>query len=153
VSIDPRRFGRWPALRGGGPLHPRVTFCNGIFTFLVHILLFRDKPVSRSVTPAGSSTASSTASIPTGRSHQRRASEEAMTLSTPSSPRLDPGSMFPGAFSSISSHPSLTRSAREATASCSTQSSSSLERRTPPTILPVDITLLERKLLTLSWTG
>ena len=67
--------------------------------------------VSRSVTPAGSSSASSTVSSPMARCPPTRLSVVVMTLSTPSSPRPVPASTCPVPSSSISSPPSLMRSA------------------------------------------
>mmetsp|Transcript_4124 Transcript_4124/g.11640 ORF Transcript_4124/g.11640 Transcript_4124/m.11640 type:complete len:206 (-) Transcript_4124:927-1544(-) len=79
--------------------------------------------------------------------------EVAMMPSTPSSPRLVPASMCPVPSSLTWSLPSSTRSAPAPTVSCSTPSSSSPERRMPPTILPVATTPLARRLSTSSWTA
>merc|ERR1712032_1472864 len=95
------------------------------------------RPVSRSVTPARSSSASSTVSNQTVRCHPTRPSVVATTLSTPSSPRLVLASTSQEPFSSILSQPLSMRSEPEPTDSSSTQSNSSPERKTPPTTSPV----------------
>merc|ERR1712195_396691 len=105
------------------------------------------KPVSRSVTPAGSSSASSTESSRTVRCPPIRPSVVATTLSTPSSPRLVLASTSPALSSSISSLPSSMRSALVPTGSCSTPSSSSPVRRMPLTTSPVVTTPSEKRLL------
>merc|ERR1712151_169324 len=105
------------------------------------------RPVSRSVTPAGSSSALSTVFSQTVRCHLIRPSVAVMMLSTPSSPRLVPVSTSQDASSSISSQPLSMRSALVPTDSFSTQSNSSLVRRMPPTTSPVVTTPLVRRLL------
>merc|ERR1711966_185916 len=105
------------------------------------------KLVSRSVTPAGSSSASSTESSQMVRCHPTRPSVVATTLSTPSSPRLVLESTSQEPSSSISSQPLSMKSEPEPTDNSSTQSNSSPERKTPPTTSPEDITPLVRKSL------
>merc|ERR1712048_303009 len=107
-----------------------------------------DRPVSRSVTPAGSSSALSTESSRMVRCHLTRPSEVAMMPSTPSSRRPVLASTSHVPSSSISSQPSSMRSEPEPTDSSSTQSSSSPVRRMPPTTSPVVTTPSERRLLT-----
>merc|ERR1712010_312482 len=70
-----------------------------------------------------------------------------MGPSTPSSPRLVPVSTSQEPSSSISSQPLSMKSEPEPTDSCSIQSSSSPERKMPPTTSPEDITPLVRKSL------
>merc|ERR1712151_233882 len=111
-----------------------------------------DRPVSRSVTPAGSSSASSTVFSQTVRCHPTRPSVVAMMLSTPSSPRLVLASTSQEPSSLISSQPLSMRSEPEPTDSSSTRSSSSPERKMPPTTSPVVTTPLVRKLLTSALT-
>merc|ERR1712048_454003 len=106
-----------------------------------------DRPVSRSVTPAGSSSALSTESSQTVRCHLTRPSVAEMMLSTPSSLRLVLASTSQELSSLISSQPLLMRSEPEPTDNSSTQSSSSPERRMPPTTSPEVTTPLVRKLL------
>merc|ERR1712086_796750 len=67
--------------------------------------------------------------------------------STPSSPRLVLASTSQDPSSSISSQPLSMRSEPELTDNCSIQSSSSQERKMPPTTSPEDITPLVRKSL------
>merc|ERR1712086_346856 len=74
------------------------------------------------------------------------------TPSTPSSPRLVPASTSQEPSSSISSQPLSMRSEPEPTDSFSTQSSSSPERKMPPTTSPVVTTPSERKLSTSALT-
>merc|ERR1712045_516423 len=105
------------------------------------------RPVSRSVTPAGSSSASSTVSNQTVRCHPTRPSVVAMMLSTPSSPRLVLASTSPALSSSISSPPSSMRSELAPTDSSSTPSSSSPVRKMPLTTSPVVTTPSVRRLL------
>merc|ERR1712195_384461 len=107
-----------------------------------------DKPVSRSVTPAGSSSASSTESSRTVRCPPIRPSVAATMPSTPSSPRLVLASTSPALSSSISSPLSSMRSVPVPTDSCSTPSNSSPERRMPPTTSPVVTTPLDVRLST-----
>lgn len=71
-----------------------------------------------------------------------------MTHSTLSSLRLEPESTFLELSSSILSQLSLTKSVPEHTDNSSTQNSSSLERKMPPTTTPVVTTPSERKLST-----
>merc|ERR1711990_707006 len=105
------------------------------------------RPVSRSVTPVGNFSASSTVSNRTVRCPPIRPSVVAMMLSTPSSPRLVLASTSPALSSSISSPPSSMRFVPAPTDSSSTPSSSSLVRRTPPTTSPVVTTPSVRRLL------
>merc|ERR1712151_459941 len=105
------------------------------------------RPVSRSVTPAGSSSALSTVFSQTVRCHLIRPSVAVTTLSTPSSPRLVLASTSQDASSSISSQPLSMRSALVPTDSSSTPSSSSPVRRMPPTTSPVVTTPSVRRLL------
>merc|ERR1712110_458359 len=81
------------------------------------------RPVSRWVTPAGSCTASSTASSQTVRCQATRPSAAVTTVSTPSSLRLVPASTYHELCSSISSQPLLTRCELALTDSSFTQSS------------------------------
>merc|ERR1712110_752622 len=105
------------------------------------------KPVSRSVTPAGNSSASSTESSQTVRCHLTRPLEVVMMLSTPSSLRPVLASTSQEPSSLISSQLLSMRSEPEPTDSFSTQSSLSLVRRMPPTTSPVVTTPSERKSL------
>merc|ERR1711881_671892 len=106
-----------------------------------------DKPVSKLVTPAGSSSASSTESSQMVKCHQTNPSVVVMMLSTPSSPRLVPVSTSQEPSSSISSQPLSMRSEPEPTDNSSTQSNLSPVRKMPPTTSPEDITPLVRKSL------
>merc|ERR1712178_640708 len=103
--------------------------------------------VSRSVTPAGSSSASSTESSLTVKCHLTRPLEEEMMLSTPSSLRLALASTSQEPSSSISSQPLSMRSEPEPTDNSSIQSSSSPVRRMPLTTSPEVTTPLVRRLL------
>merc|ERR1712110_546619 len=105
------------------------------------------KPVSRSVTPAGNSSASSTESSQTVRCHLTRPLEVVMMLSTPSSLRPVLASTSQEPSSLISSQLLSMRSEPEPTDSSSTQSSSSPERKMPPTTSLVVTTPSERRLL------
>merc|ERR1712086_479912 len=105
------------------------------------------KPVSKLVTPAGNSSASSTESSQTVKCHPTNPSVVVTTLSTPSSPRLVLVSTFQEPSSSISSQPLSMKSEPEPTDNSSIQSNSSPERKTPPTTSPEDITPLVRKSL------
>merc|ERR1712086_1129804 len=105
------------------------------------------KPVSKLVTPAGSSSASSTESSQTVKCHPTNPSVVVTTLSTPSSPRLVLVSTFQEPSSSISSQPLSMKLEPEPTDSSSIQSNSSQERKTPQTTSPEDITPLVRKSL------
>merc|ERR1711966_220085 len=105
------------------------------------------KLVSRSVTPAGSSSASSTESSQMVRCHPTRPSVVATTLSTPSSPRLVLASTSQEPSSLISSQPLSMRSEPEPTDNSSIQSNSSQVKKTLPTTSPEDITPLVRKSL------
>merc|ERR1712127_1022302 len=98
------------------------------------------RPVSRLVTPAGSSSALSTESSQMVKCHPTNPSVVVMMLSTPSSPRLVPVSTFPEPSSSISSQPLSMRSEPEPTDNSSTPSSSFPERKMPLTTSPEDIT-------------
>merc|ERR1712100_865323 len=86
-----------------------------------------DKLVSRSVTPAGSSSASSTESSQMVNCHPTNPSVVVTMPSTPSSPRLVPESTSQEPSSSISSQPLSMRSEPEPTDNSSTQSNSSPE--------------------------
>merc|ERR1711966_85833 len=105
------------------------------------------KLVSRSVTPAGSSSASSTESSQMVRCHPTRPSVVATTLSTPSSPRLVLASTSQEPSSLISNQPLSMRSEPEPTDNSSIQSNSSQEKKMLPTTSPEDITPLVRKSL------
>merc|ERR1712113_941237 len=111
-----------------------------------------DKPVSRSVTPAGNFSALSTESSQTVRCHLTRPSVVVTMPSTPSSPRLVLASTSQEPSSLISSQPLSMRSELEPTDSSSTQSSSSPERKMPPTTSPVVTTPSVRKLSTSALT-
>merc|ERR1711939_1269251 len=104
-----------------------------------------DKLVSRSVTPAGSSSALSTESSQMARCHPTNPSAVVMMPSTPSSLRLVPVSTSQDASSSISSQLLSMRSEPEPTDSSSIQSSSSPVKKMPPTTSPEDTTPLVRK--------
>merc|ERR1712038_425085 len=95
------------------------------------------RPVSRSVTPAGSCTVLNMAYSRTDRCPQTGPSEAVMTPSTLSSARPVLASTCQGLCLLISSLPSLMRSVLAPTDSCSTPSSSSLARRMLPTTTPV----------------
>merc|ERR1712086_159192 len=105
------------------------------------------KPVSKLVTPAGSSSASSTESSQMVKCHPTNPSVVVMMLSTPFSPRLVLVSTFQEPFSLISNQPLSMKSEPEPTDNSSIQSNSSPERKTPPTTSPEDITPLVRKSL------
>merc|ERR1712086_615509 len=105
------------------------------------------KPVSKLVTPAGSSSASSTESSQTVKCHPTNPSVVVTTLSTPSSPRLVLVSTFQEPSSSISSQPLSMKLEPEPTDNSSIQSNSSQERKTLLTTSPEDITPLVRKSL------
>merc|ERR1712010_328395 len=105
------------------------------------------KPVSKLVTPAGSSSASSTESNLTVKCHPTNPSVVVMMLSTPSSPRLVLASTSQEPSSSISSQPLSMRSEPEPTDNSSIQSNSSQEKKMLPTTSPEDITPLVRKSL------
>merc|ERR1711881_601122 len=104
-----------------------------------------DKPVSKSVTPAGSSSALSTESSQTVKCHQTNPLVVVMMPSTPSSPRLVPESTSQEPFSSILSQPLLVKSEPELTDNSSIQSNSSQVKKMLPTTSPEDITPLVRK--------
>merc|ERR1712139_197553 len=97
------------------------------------------KPVSRLVTPAGSSSASSTESSQMVKCHPTNPSVVVTMPSTPSSPRLVPVSTSQELSSSISSQPLSMRSELEPT------DNSSPERKMPPTTSPEVTTPLVRK--------
>merc|ERR1712100_188105 len=98
------------------------------------------KLVSRSVTPAGSSSALSTESSQMVKCHQTNPSVVVMMLSIPSSPRPVPESTSQELFSSILSQPLLMRSEPELTDNSSIQSNLSQEKKMPPTTSPEDTT-------------
>merc|ERR1712083_884787 len=104
-----------------------------------------DKLVSKSVTPAGNSSALSTESSQMVKCHQTNPSVVVMTPSTPSSPRLVPESTSQEPSSSILSQPSLMRLEPEPTDNSSIQSNSSQVKKMLPTTSPEDITPLVRK--------
>merc|ERR1711881_21591 len=104
-----------------------------------------DKPVSKLVTPAGSSSASSTESSQMVKCHQTNPSVVVMMLSTPSSPRLVPVSTSQDPSSSISSQPLSMRSEPEPTDNSSIQSNSSQVKKMPPTTSPEVTTPLVKK--------
>merc|ERR1712083_1113912 len=104
-----------------------------------------DKLVSKSVTPAGNSSALSTESSQMVKCHQTSPSVVVMMPSTPSSPRLVPESTSQEPSSSILSQPLLMRSEPELTDNSSIQSNSSQVKKTLPTTSPEDITPLVRK--------
>merc|ERR1712216_678738 len=87
-----------------------------------------------------------TESSQTVKCHQTNQLVVVMMPSTPSSPRLVPASTSPALSSSISSPPLSMRSEPEPTDNFSIPSSSSQERRMPPTTSPEDITPLVRRL-------
>merc|ERR1712086_574351 len=105
------------------------------------------KPVSKLVTPAGSSSALSTESSLTVKCHPINPSVVVMMLSTPSSPRLVLVSTSQELSSSISSQPLSMRSEPEPTDNSSIQSNSSPVKKMLPTTSPEDITPLVRKSL------
>merc|ERR1712086_614818 len=105
------------------------------------------KPVSKSVTPAGSSSALSTESSQTVKCHPTNPSVVVMTLSTPSSPRLVLVSTSQEPSSSISSQPLSMRSEPVPTDNSSTQSNSSPVKKMLPTTSPEDITPSVKKSL------
>merc|ERR1712083_217898 len=104
-----------------------------------------DKLVSKSVTPAGSSSALSTESSQMVKCHQTNPSVVVMMPSTPSSPRLVPESTSQEPSSSILNQPLLMRLEPEPTDNSSIQSNSSQVKKMPPTTSPEDITPLVRK--------
>merc|ERR1712224_1185118 len=99
-----------------------------------------DKPVSKLVTHAGSSSASSTESSQMVKCHPTNPSVVVMMLSTPSSPRLVLESTSQEPFSSILNQLSLMRLEPELTDNSSIQSNSSQEKKMLPTTSPEDIT-------------
>merc|ERR1712093_563332 len=103
------------------------------------------KLVSRSVTPAGSSSVLSTVFSQMVRCHPTNPLVVVTMPSTPSSPRLVLESMSQEPSSSISSQPLSMRSELEPTDNSSIQSSSSPERKMPPTTSPEVTTPLVRK--------
>merc|ERR1712012_35151 len=109
------------------------------------------RPVARSETPAGSSTASNMASSPTATCPPTRPS--GTTPSRPSSPKLVLASTSQELSSSIWSQLSSMRPDVEPTVNCTIPSNSSTERRTPQTTTPEDTTLSERRLSTWFSTG
>merc|ERR1712178_80682 len=103
------------------------------------------KLVSRSVTPAGSSSALSTVSSQMVKCHPTNPSVVVTMPSTPSSPRLVLESTSQELSSSISSQPLSMRSELEPTDNSSIQSNSSPERKMLPTTSPEVTTPLVRK--------
>merc|ERR1712127_609467 len=103
------------------------------------------KPVSKLVTPAGSSSASSTEPSQTVKCHPINPSVVVMTLSTPSSPRLVLVSTSQEPSSSISSQPSSMRLEPVPTDNSSIQSNSSPVKKMPPTTSPEVTTPLVRR--------
>merc|ERR1711881_456867 len=104
-----------------------------------------DKPVSKLVTPAGSSSASSTESSQMVKCHQTNPSVVVMMLSTPSSQRLVLVNTSQEPSSSILNQPLLMRLEPELTDNSSIQSNSSQVKKMLPTTSPEDITPLVRK--------
>merc|ERR1711934_813848 len=104
-----------------------------------------DKLVSKSVTPAGSSSALSTESSQMVKCHQTNPLVVVMMPSTPSSPRLVPESTSQEPSSSILSQPLLMRLEPELTDNSSIQSNSSQVKKMLPTTSPEDITPSVRK--------
>merc|ERR1712100_486623 len=105
------------------------------------------KLVSRSITPAGSSSASSTVSSQMVKCHPTNPLVVVTMPSTPSSPRLVLVSTSQEPSSSILSQPSLMRLEPVPTDNSSTQSNSSPVRKMLPTTSPEVTTPLVRKLL------
>merc|ERR1712195_193939 len=103
--------------------------------------------VSKSVTPAGSSSALSTESSQTVKCHPTNPSVVVTMLSTPSSPRLVLVNTSQEPSSSISSQPLSMRSEPEPTDNCSIQSNSSPVKKMLPTTSPEDITPSVKKSL------
>merc|ERR1712127_160100 len=101
--------------------------------------------VSKSVTPAGSSSASSTESSQTVKCHPINPSVVVMTLSTPSSPRLVLVSTSQEPSSSISSQPLSMKSEPVPTDNSSIQSNSSPVKKMLPTTSPEVTTPLVRR--------
>merc|ERR1712167_142917 len=106
-----------------------------------------DKPVSKSVTPVGNSSALSTESSQMVKCHQTNPSVVVMMLSTPSSPRLVPESTSQEPSSSILSQPLSMRLEPELTDNSSIQSNLSLVKKMLPTTSPEVTTPLVKKLL------
>merc|ERR1712127_530377 len=104
------------------------------------------RPVSKSVTPAGSSSALSTESSQMVKCHQTNPSVVVMMLSTPSSPRLVLVSTSQEPSSLILNQPSLMKLELEPTDNSSIQSNSS-QVKMLPTTSQEDITPLVRKSL------
>merc|ERR1712166_602469 len=104
-----------------------------------------DNAVSKPVTPAGSSSASSTESSQMVKCHQTNPSVVVMMPSTLSSQRLVQVNMSQEPSSSISSQPSLMRLEPVPTDNCSIQNNSSQVKKMPPTTSPEDITLSVKK--------
>merc|ERR1712127_232992 len=105
------------------------------------------KPVSKSVTPAGSFSASSTESSRTVKCHLINLSVVVTMLSTPSSPRLVLVNTSQELSSSISNQPLSMKSEPEPTDNCSIQNNLSPVKRMLPTTSPEDITPLVKKSL------
>merc|ERR1711988_355888 len=102
--------------------------------------------------PAGSSSVLSTVSSQMVKCHPTNPSVVVMMPSTPSSPRLVLESMSQELSSSISSQPLSMKSEPEPTDNSSIQSSSSQERKMPPTTSPEVTTPLVRKSLIFAFT-
>merc|ERR1712136_655047 len=111
-----------------------------------------DKPVSRSVTPAGSCTVLSTVSSLMVRCQVTRPPEVEMIPSTPSSVKLELESTSQEPSSSILNQLSSMRSVPVPTVNCSTPNSWSLAKRMPLTTTLVVTTPSVRKSSTLSST-
>merc|ERR1712110_1330135 len=103
------------------------------------------KPVSKSVTHGGNSSASSTASSLMDKCHLTRPSEVVMMPSTPSSLRLVLESTSQDVSSSISNQPSSMRSELAPTDNSSTQNNLFLVKKMLPTTSPEVITPLVKK--------
>merc|ERR1711915_447335 len=110
-----------------------------------------DKPVSRSVTPAGNCTALSMESSLMVKCQVTKPLEVEMIPSTPSSVRLELENMFQEPFSSILNQLLSMRSVPELTDNFSTLNNRSLERKMLPTTTPVVTTPSEKKSSTWSW--
>merc|ERR1712166_1539038 len=95
--------------------------------------------VSKSVTPAGSSSALSTESSQTVKCHPTNPSVVVTMLSTPSSPRLVLVNTSQEPSSSISNQPLSMRSEPEPTDNCSIQNNSSPVKKMLPTTSTEDI--------------
>merc|ERR1712002_228028 len=110
-----------------------------------------DKPVSRSVTPAGNCTVLSMESSLMVKCQVTKPLEVEMIPSTPSSVKLELENTFHEPFSSILNQLLSMRFVPELTVNFSTLNNLSLERKMPPTTTPVVTTPSEKKLSTWSW--